>query len=409
MTVTSNHVDAQRRTPWEGNPLAEESERWDSIASDVAKELGRDALDRDRARRLPDAELALLKESGLADLMIPAEYGGQGGHWGTAVRVVRILARTDASIAQVLSYHYFNQASIVFFGDQSHWERRFTASARGHWLWGDSVNPVDPDLTLTPTEDGGYVLDGIKRFSTGAATGDVILVMGKVVGQDRVMAVIVSGGQEGITHIDDWDGLGQRLSVSGSVRFERVRVTAADVLGEVGDEPYSTMVTPGVQLGFANLYLGVAEGALARARELVLGRRGSWFLSGVEHYAHDPFVQRLLGELVSRTAALEALADRVGADYEAMIGRGGQVTEADRAEVAVAVARLKVVATETAIEVANRVFEATGSSSARSEIGLDLFWRNVRTHSLHDPVDYKKLEVGASFLNGTVQPISLYT
>jgi hypothetical protein len=38
-----------------------------------------------------------------------------------------------------------------------------------------------------------------------------------------------------------------------------------------------------------------------------------------------------------------------------------------------------------------------------------VFWRNIRTHSLHDPVDYKKIEVGAHFLNGTVQPVSLYT
>jgi alkylation response protein AidB-like acyl-CoA dehydrogenase len=68
-----------------------------------------------------------------------------------------------------------------------------------------------------------------------------------------------------------------------------------------------------------------------------------------------------------------------------------------------------VVSTETALEVAHRVFEVTGSSSARSEVGLDLFWRNIRTHSLHDPVDYKKLEVGANYLTGDVQPITLYT
>jgi hypothetical protein len=42
-------------------------------------------------------------------------------------------------------------------------------------------------------------------------------------------------------------------------------------------------------------------------------------------------------------------------------------------------------------------------------MGLDVYWRNIRTHSLHDPVDYKKIEVGANFLNGTVQPVSLYT
>jgi alkylation response protein AidB-like acyl-CoA dehydrogenase len=69
----------------------------------------------------------------------------------------------------------------------------------------------------------------------------------------------------------------------------------------------------------------------------------------------------------------------------------------------------KVVATETALEVAHRVYEVTGSSSTRSEVGLDLFWRNIRTHSLHDPLDYKKLEVGAHYLTGDVAPITLYT
>ena len=68
-----------------------------------------------------------------------------------------------------------------------------------------------------------------------------------------------------------------------------------------------------------------------------------------------------------------------------------------------------MVSTEVAVEVTTRVFEVTGSSSAKSSVGLDLWWRNVRTHTLHDPVDYKKLEVGAYYVNGDLQPISLYT
>jgi alkylation response protein AidB-like acyl-CoA dehydrogenase len=75
----------------------------------------------------------------------------------------------------------------------------------------------------------------------------------------------------------------------------------------------------------------------------------------------------------------------------------------------VRIAQAKVVSTEVGIDVSNRIFEVTGASSTRSSVGLDLFWRNVRTHSLHDPVDYKKLEVGAHYLTGAVQPISLYT
>ena len=84
-------------------------------------------------------------------------------------------------------------------------------------------------------------------------------------------------------------------------------------------------------------------------------------------------------------------------------------TVSRRAEVEIGIANAKVVATETALEVAHGVFEVTGSSSARSDVGLDLFWRNIRTRSLHDPVDHKKLEIGAHYLTGDVQPMTLYT
>jgi alkylation response protein AidB-like acyl-CoA dehydrogenase len=394
------------RTPWT-TPLDDtETGHWDAVAAEVAQTLAADVLDRDRANQDPSAELKLLKESGLATLLIPTRYGGGGGHWSSALRAVRVLARTDASIAQILSYHYCNHASIVFFGEESRWEHWFSASADGRWLWGDSVNPVDPDLTLTPHGDG-YRLNGVKRFSTGASTGDVTLVM--ALETDRVLATVLEHDRPGVEYLGDWDALGQRLSASGSVRFTDVAVSPDDVLGVVGDEPYSTLVTPGVQLGFANLYLGIAEGALARARELTLARKGAWLLSDAEHYSRDPFVQRVFGELLAKTAAAEAITDRWNHRFDQVIARGDAVTAADRAEVEIGIAHAKVVTTETALEVAHRVFEVTGSSSARSEVGLDIFWRNIRTHSLHDPVDYKKLEIGAHYLTGDVQPITLYT
>ncbi len=376
------------RTPWTTLPAPDEHRHWDGVAAEVGATLERDALARDRANLQPDAELKLLKESGLATLLIPARYGGGGGHWSSALRAVRILARSDASIAQILSYHYCNHASIVFFGAGAQWERWFTASAEGRWLWGDSVNPVDPDLELT-ADGTGYRLNGLKRFSTGASTGDVTLVMAAQQGADRVLAAVVEHDRAGVVFLDDWDALGQRLSASGSVRFDDVAIAADDVLGEVADEPYSTLVTPGVQLGFANLYLGIAEGALARARELTLGRRGAWLLSDVEHYSRDPFVQRVFGELLARTAAAEAITDRWNTEFDRAISRGADVTAADRADVEIGIAKAKIVTTETALEVAHRVFEVTGSSSARTEVGLDVFWRNIRTHTLHAPVDYK--------------------
>lgn len=393
------------RTPWTAPATAAEATRWNAVADEVGAILALDVLERDRANE-PGPEVKLLKDSGLANVLIPEQYGGHSGRWSTALRAVRVLARHDASIAQILSYHYCNQASIVFFGNSSRWEHWFTASAAGSWLWGDAVNPVDPDLRLTIDGDG-YRLNGRKRFATGASSGDVTLVMASI--GERVLAFVVERDRAGVRYAGDWDALGQRLSASGSVDYTDVHVTRDDILGEVGDEPYSTLVTPGVQLGFANLYLGIAQGALARARELTLQRRGAWLLSSAEHYSRDPFVQRTFGELLSRTAAVEALADLWNARFDTVLARGAEVSASDRTEVEIGIAQLKVVATETALEVAHRVYELTGSSSTLTKVGLDIYWRNIRTHSLHDPLDYKKLEVGANYLTGDVQPITLYT
>jgi alkylation response protein AidB-like acyl-CoA dehydrogenase len=400
------------RSYWTGQAAPDELDRWEAVAAEAADTLAVDALERDRGNLDPHRELVLLRDAGLVNLLDPAEFGGGGAHWETAFRVIRILSRADASVAQVLAYHYINSGNIGFAVDPARQPELYRRTVAGRWVWGDSVNPVDPDLTLTALEDGSYRLDGTKRFSTGASVGDIVLASATVAGgplDGRSVFVLLDHDRAGIRYHGDWDALGQRLSASGSVTFEGVAVAADDILGELSDEPFSTLITPGIQLAFGNLYLGIAQGALAKARELTLARNNSWFLSGVDRYAEDPFVLRVFGELLAKVEAVEALADAVGREFDAVVALGDEVTAEDRGALAQRIARLKVVSTEVSVEVTTRVFEVTGSSSAKASVGLDLWWRNVRTHTLHDPVDYKKLEVGAYYVNGDLQPISLYT
>ncbi|MEE1621897.1 acyl-CoA dehydrogenase family protein [Zafaria sp. J156] len=409
MTQTLNETTS--RSPWTGRADAAEIEHWSAAARAAAAELAVDALERDRANQDPFAEIEVLRRHDLVNVVIPAVLGGGGGHWESAFTVVRILAGVDGSIAQLLAYHYINLASVVFYSTgatQESWLRR---SAEHQWVWGDSVNPVDPDLSLT-TDGDGFRLTGLKRFSTGGSVGDVVIVNAVVADGERAgttLAFVLDRGREGLVPLGDWDHLGQRLSASGSLRYDDVRVAPADVLGEVGDEPFSTLVTPGIQLAFGNFYLGLAEGALARGREILLARKNAWVLSNAPTYAQDPVFQRVIGEFKARLAAVAALAEAVNKEYDDAIARGEELTSQERARIAIRIAELKVVSTEAAVDVANRIYEVTGSSSTSNQVGLDLFWRNVRTHSLHDPVDYKKIEVGANYLLGEVQPITLYT
>lgn len=50
---------------------------------------------------------------------------------------------------------------------------------------------------------------------------------------------------------------------------------------------------------------------------------------------------------------------------------------------------MKVVTTDTGLRVTAGIFEVTGASATKSTIGLDRFWRDIRIHTLHDPVAYK--------------------
>ena len=89
-----------------------------------------------------------------------------------------------------------------------------------------------------------------------------------------------------------------------------------------------------------------------------------------------------------------ALADEAGAAFDRAWAprRSPHIAGARRLRSAIAAA--KVATTRASLDVASRIFEVTGARATTAKRGLDRFWRNVRTHTLHDPVDYKLRELG---------------
>ena len=72
-------------------------------------------------------------------------------------------------------------------------------------------------------------------------------------------------------------------------------------------------------------------------------------------------------------------------------------------------AAVKAHATDVALEITGRIFEVTGARSTTAALGLDRHWRNVRTHTLHDPVAYKRLEIGAFLLRDEIPEPTWYS
>ncbi|GII26867.1 acyl-CoA dehydrogenase family protein [Planotetraspora mira] len=388
-----------------------------AVADDLAAALADDVAGRDAAGSAPASEIALLKESGLLGLLVPEERGGAGEPWSTVLEAVRILARADASAAMLLGYHHLHLWRLSHYDNPALAERAQRGTTGEGWFWGGASNPRDPGLVLSPHEDG-FLVRGRKGFATGAQVADRIVVSGTVEGGTGSAAqgaaetggkvmVVVDGRADGVRHADDWNALGVRRSASGSVEFDGARVPADWVVGRVPSSeesaaPYQSLVVPGFQIVFVHLYVGIAQGALAAAAGYTRTKSRPWTGSGVESAAQDPYILEAYGDLAAQTAAADALAERARTAFDRAVGRGAELTPDERGETALAISTAKVVAQRAVLDVTTRIYDLMGARATGSGAGFDRYWRDARTHTLHDPIAYKLREVGDHALNGTL-------
>lgn len=399
-------------TDWQTLPTPQDAEGWIARAAEVAAVLATDAAARDKAGATPHAEVRLLKESGLVTLLGPVEHGGAGQDWTTAYRVVREVSRADGSIGQLLGYHYLWNWAARLVGTREQWEHVEAEAARNQWFFGGAVNPRDNDVTVT--EDGDDLLfTGRKTFSTGSRVSDVTVLEGVLEGTDTHVFAIVPSDSEGLTFHDDWDNIGQRLTESGGVTLDHVRTPWSSAAGFVDKEfrprTYNTLNVPVIQLVFVSFYLGIAAGALETAATYTRTKSRSWLHGGHDKAVDEPYVIDVYGDLTAKLWAVEALADAVALEGQELHENPDAVTERSRGAFEVRVAAVKAGATDVALEVTSRIFEVTGARATASAEGLDRFWRNVRTHTLHDPVAYKRREVGRHVLTGELPEPTWYS
>ncbi|WP_215452242.1 SfnB family sulfur acquisition oxidoreductase [Streptomyces sp. ATCC 21386] len=376
-----------------------------AVAAALAEEFRPGASARDAERRLPRAEVDRLSASGLLAVTVPAAYGGADVSQETLAEIFRLLASADASLAQIPQSHfaYVNvlrrqgtpRQREFFFGELLAGRRFGNAQSEA-----GTRHVQDIRTRLEPRLDGSYLLDGVKHYATGALFADWIPVLARAE-EDALHVAFVPRDAPGVTVIDDWDGLGQRTTASGTVRLERVRVPGDRVLPHHLTFEGPQLHGASAQLLHAAIDAGIAAGALAEAAEFVRTKSRPWFESGVETAAADPLLIQRFGELALQVRASEALLREAA---RAVDRAGDALTDDSAAEASIAVAAAKVQAAQAALEVASALFEVSGTRAALGSLNLHRHWRDARTHTLHDPTRWKLQHIGRYTLNGTRPP-----
>ena len=80
------------------------------------------------------------------------------------------------------------------------------------------------------------------------------------------------------------------------------------------------------------------------------------------------------------------------------------LTDESAADASIAVAVAKVAAVRAALGASNVLFELGGTRSVAAPANLSRYWRDARTHTLHDPTRWKVQHIGRYTLSGTPPP-----
>ncbi len=385
------------------------------LARTLADDFAREAADRDRERRLPFKEMKQLLASGLHALRIPRAYGGREVSFVDMAQAVLEIARGDPNIAQSIQPHLFFLEVLRLDATEeqrSHWYGKILEGSlitnafaeRG----GRTIGEVNTRLVR---EQGRLLLRGRKYYCTGSLFADYLFVSANTEEGERILA-IVPRKREGFTIEDDWDGMGQRTTASGTAILNDVPVEEYEVIRQPLFGKQRSYVGAAAQIYHAAIDAGIARAALDEALVNVRNNARPMPEAGVERQSEDPYVLHATGEMAVSFHQAEAMLQRAAraldhaanAQLEGTLE--GEALERVLAESSIAVAEAKASANATSLIVGEAIYRLGSASATLRRHNFDRHWRNARTHTTHDPVSYKYRAIGEYLLNDRLPPIS---
>ncbi|MFD8643794.1 acyl-CoA dehydrogenase [Streptomyces zaomyceticus] len=418
-----------------------DDEMWPRVTRELADDLAVDALARDRAGKAPFDEVARLQEAGLPALLTAPGPNRRGADWRAACAVVREISAADSSVGELLAHHYALSWSSRFFGPAQEPADVTRAAAlpldvrtaEEHWLLAGGVEPprteAEPGLTLTPAESGGgWFLDGSRAFASAVTVADRLVVGARPGGTGDLLVVLVDPARPGVYTDAGTERVGQRLAGAGTVTFDHVPVAPDDILGTLPHDehavaPYASLAPLALRLLLVQVGLGIAEGALAEARDIsradqagpAPARRAAGSLtpdgSGAVGGGDDPYLLLAYGELATAAHAAAAVVERATDALTRGLLAARSLGVEERADIAVLVAAAETVTGRAAVHITTRILElvdgTAGADARGGGPGFDRFWRNARALTAPTQSAHRLRDIGDHYLNGTHARLTL--
>ena len=361
------------------------------------------AVERERERRLPFAEVEWLRAAGFGALRVPQEYGGLGASLPQFFDLLLGLATADSNVSHLLRGHFAFLESRLNHEDEAtreFWFPKVVGGALIGYAMAEQTASSTISTTLTP-DGAGWRLNGTKFYSTGTLYADWIVATALDGGE--LVSVAFPACLPGVTRLDDWDGFGQRMTASGTTRFEDVPLQAEHIVRRFTGKPPGGYHKAFLQLILLTSIAGVGRAVLQDGVDFVRRKTRAFDVPGESSPRHDPLVQRVVGRLASLSYAADAIVARVARALEAARARtmAGSADDALFAATEIEAFEAQQIVIDLVLQASTLLFEVGGASATSETRRLDRHWRNARTAASHNPAILRERMIGDWHLNGT--------
>ncbi|MGH6862010.1 MAG: acyl-CoA dehydrogenase family protein, partial [Phyllobacterium sp.] len=341
-------------------------------------------------------------------LRIPVSLGGPGGSVADYIEMIAAIGSADSNVAHALRSHFNYAENIVLSEPRERDAGAIELILAGKLFGGahtEQGTPRPGQITTTIVRHGAsYRLNGRKWYATGTAFAD-FASFSALDEEGQAVGVLVPVDRAGITILDDWDGMGQRLTASGGVSLENVEVFAHEFARRSLDGLVGRHCSTLRQLHLAASAAGAVRNVLSDGLAYVGRQARSAAHSMAETANQDPFVQQVIGEIAANSFAIDvAVAAAAEALDRTVIAFGSGIKaeiECALLESALTTARTQLLLGQLGPRTAERMFELGGGSATSRNNNFDRHWRNIRTVLNHNPLAHKSRVVGDYLLNGT--------
>ena len=384
------------------------------VAAELRDRFRVGAAERDRTRSFPYEQCAEFRASGLLGLMVPREHGGYGGTFVDLMKVVNVISAGDSNIGQMYQLHTGGIRLLQEFASpevQAKWLPRFASGEL--WItnaYSEVGTPSVNHFNTTVRRDGdGWRLNGKKFYCTGSLAGDITFGPCQVAeirrgagllhphrrrGRDDPRRLVgLRPAHHGERHDRVRRRLDPRRALPRQPRHRRRRRWRGD-LAELPGGPHRRLRRDRPQRPRRRRRVRPRAGPRLVREHRRGGERGP--LRPAPRRRDEDRGRGGRAALAARRRALRRRRREPDRRQRPRRGLGGHRRGAPGRRRGGDVRRL------------DPVPGRCGAGSVLEKYGFDRHWRNARTLSLHNPLDFKSAHAGDFLLNDRLPAVDSY-